>query len=102
MREMTMSTTIDESQAKAAVTNSIDEPAPRKSFRLWPGVVAVVLQWLVWFVIPLVAPDTMMFGMIGGLVCGPAVLVCWLFFNRAPWSEPISAIVLMIVAVFAT
>src|SRR5882724_2778392 len=102
MREMTMRTTIDESQAKAAVTNSIDEPAPRKSFRLWPGVVAVVLQWLVWFVIPFVAPDTMMFGMIGGLVCGLAVLVWWLFFSRAPWFERIGAIVLMIVAVFAT
>jgi len=98
-----MSTTIDESQAKAAVTtNSVDEPAPRKSFRLWPGVVAVVLQWLVWFVIPFVAPDTMMFGMIGGLVCGLAVLVWWLFFSRAPWFERIGAIVLMIVAVFAT
>ncbi|HXI89542.1 MAG TPA: PQQ-binding-like beta-propeller repeat protein [Blastocatellia bacterium] len=98
-----MSTTIDESQLKAALTtNSADAPAPRKPFRLWPGVVAVVLQWLVWFGIPIVAPDTMMFGMIGGLVCGLAVLVWWLFFSRAPWSERIGAIALMIVAVFAT
>ncbi len=98
-----MSTAIDESQLKAALTtNSADAPAPRKPFRLWPGVVAVVLQWLVWFGIPIVAPDTMMFGMIGGLVCGLAVLVWWLFFSRAPWSERIGAIVLMVVAVFAT
>src|SRR5882672_7719526 len=100
--KMTTST-IDESQLKAALTtNSADEPAPRKPFRLWPGVVAVVLQWLVWFVVPIVAPDVMMFGMIGGLVCGLAVLVWWLFFSRAPWSERIGAIVLMIVAVIAT
>src|SRR6266446_4700610 len=103
MREMIMSATIDESQLKAALTtNSADEPAPRKPFRLWPGVVAVVLQWLVWFVVPIVAPDVMMFGMIGGLVCGLAVLVWWLFFSRAPWSERLGAIVLMIVAVIAT
>ena len=100
---MTISTTIDESQLKAALTtNSADEPAPRKPFRLWPGVVAVVLQWLVWFVVPLVAPDAMMFGMIAGVVCGLAIVLWWLFFSRAPWSERTGAIVLMIVAVFAT
>src|SRR6266700_7374965 len=99
---MTMSTTIGESQLKAALTtNSADAPAPRKPFRLWPGVVAVVLQWLVWFVIPIVAPDVMMFGMIGGLACGLAVLVWWLFFSRAPWAERVGALVLMVVAVVA-
>src|SRR5882724_13245553 len=103
MRELTMSTTIDESQRTAAITTkNADAPATRKPVRLWPGVVAVVLQWLVWFVVPIVAPDAMMFGMIGGIVCGLAVLVWWLFFSRAPWSERIGAIVLMIVAVFAT
>src|SRR5207247_532144 len=70
--------------------------------RLWAGVVAVVRQLLAWFVRPIIAPDTMMFGMIGGVVCGLAVLVWWLFFSRAPWSERIAAIVLMVVAVFAT
>ena len=97
-----MSTTIDESQLKAALTTNSDARSPRKPFRLWPGVVAVVLQWLVWFVVPIAAPDVMMFGMIGGLVCGLAVLVWWLFFSRAPWSERIGAIVLMVVAVIAT
>src|SRR5437867_10812824 len=95
--------TIDESQQKTEITtNSVEELVTRKPLRLWPGVVAVVLQWLAWFVLPIIAPDTMMFGMIGGLVCGLAVLVWWLFFSRAPWSERIAAIVLMVVAVFAT
>src|SRR5712692_8067864 len=99
---MTMST-IDESQREPTITNNdADESAPRKPLRLWPGVVAVVLQWLVWFVVPIVAPDVMMFGMIGGVVCGLAILVWWLFFSRVPWSERIGAIVLMVVAVLAT
>src|SRR6266850_6057307 len=99
---MTMST-IDESQRTAAITTkNADEPALRKPLRLWPGVVAVVLQWLLWFVVPIVAPDVGMFGLIGGVVCGLAVVLWWLFFSRAPWSERIGAIVLMIVAVFAT
>src|SRR5437763_785596 len=95
--------TIDESQQKTEITtNNVEELVIRKPLRLWPGVVAVVLQWLAWFVLPIIAPDAMMFGMIGGVVCGLAVLVWWLFFSRAPWSERISAIALMIVAVFAT
>jgi len=95
--------TIDESQRDAAMTiNNADELAPRKPLRLWPGVVAVVLQWLVWFVVPLAVPEAMMGAMIGGVVCGLAVAVWWLFFSRAPWSERVGAIVLMVVAVFAT
>jgi outer membrane protein assembly factor BamB len=95
--------TIDESQRKAAMTvNNSNEPAPKKPLRLWPGVVAVVLQWLVWFVVPIVVPEATMYGVIGGVVCGLAVLVWWLFFSRAPWSERVGAIGLMVVALFAT
>src|SRR5712691_4303411 len=94
--------TIDEPQRKPAMTlNNVEEPAARKPLRLWPGMVAVVLQWLVWFVVPIFAPEATMFAMIGGVVCGLAVVLWWLFFSRAPWSERIGAIVLMIVAVFA-
>jgi outer membrane protein assembly factor BamB len=65
-------------------------------------VVAVVLQWLVRFVVPAVVPGATAFAVLGGLVGGLAVVVWWLFFSRAPWSERIGAIVLMIVAMFAT
>jgi hypothetical protein len=37
-------------------TQQIDEPMPRKPLRLWPGVVAVVLQWLARFGIKAVVP----------------------------------------------
>ena len=40
--------------------------------------------------------------MLGGVVGALAIVVWWVFFSRAPWSERVGAIVLMIVAVFAT
>ena len=73
-----------------------------KPLRLWPGVAIVTLQWLAWLVVPFVVPGTMAFGMIGGVVGGLVVILWWLFFSRAPWSERAGAIVLMIVALFAT
>src|SRR5437762_1653458 len=78
------------------------EPTPQNPLRVWPGVVAVVLQWLIWLVYPLVARGAIMVAMMGGLAGGLAVLVWWLFFSRAPWAERVGAIVLMVVAVVAT
>jgi hypothetical protein len=77
-------------------------PTLRKPLRLWPGVVIVALQWLGWLVIPRLVPEGAMYGVLGGLAAGPAVLVWWLFFSRAPWSERSSAVVLMIVAMAVT
>ena len=79
-----------------------DEPTRQKPLRLWPGVVAVVLQWLAWFGVPIVVPEAVVFGMAGGLLCGLAVVVWWAFFSRAPRSERWGAVVLMIVALVAT
>jgi outer membrane protein assembly factor BamB len=79
-----------------------DKPTLKKPLRLWPGLVAVALQWLLWFIVPLVAPDATMFAMLGAVVCGLAIIVWWLFFSRAPWVERVGAIVLMVVAIVAT
>src|ERR1035437_851229 len=79
-----------------------EEPTARKPLRLWPGVVAVVLQWLARFVVPAVVPGTLGFGMLGELVGGLAVLVWWVFLSRAPWSERLGAVVLIIAASVAT
>ena len=80
-----------------------DEPTPQKPLRLWPGVVAVVLLWLVWFVVPIVAPEAAtLSGCLADSARGLAVVVWWLFFSRAPWSERLGAIVLMVVALVAT
>src|SRR4030042_4707552 len=77
-------------------------PTPRKPRRLWPGVVIVTLQWLGWFVIPRVVPEGAIYGVLGGLAAGVAIVVWWLFFSRAPWSDRASAVVSMIVAMAAT
>ena len=67
--------------------------------RIWPGVVAVILQSLLWFGVPVVAPDYAIVGILGAVVFGLVVVVWWMFFSRAPWVERIGAIVLMVVAV---
>jgi len=80
-----------------------DEAKPRKPLRLWPGVVAVALQLLFWFVIPrLVSEELAMYSLLGALVCAIAVVLWWLFFSRAPWLERIGALVMMVLAVLLT
>ncbi len=79
-----------------------DKPTPRKPLRLWPGVVIVTLMWLNWFLLPVIAPDQGQYAMLGGLIGGLLVVVWWVFFSRAAWSERLGAIALMAVALFAT
>src|SRR5438477_7676636 len=81
---------------------TLTQKGERQPLRLWPGVVAVMLQWLVRFGIPIVAPEGLIVAMIGELVGAVAVLVWWAFFSRVPHFERWGAIVLMIVAVAAT
>ena len=58
-----------------------DESSLRKPLRLWPGVVIVILQWLVRFALPVVAPDTMQIGVLAGVAGGAAIVV----FGFSPW-----------------
>ncbi len=74
----------------------------RRPLRLWPGVVAVVLQWVGLLLVPRVAPDAGLYGLIGAAVCVLVVVVWWLFFSRAPWLERVGALLLMPLAVLAT
>ena len=83
-------------------SNQTMETMPRKPLRLWPGVLAAVLLSLVRFVVPSVVPGAGAIGILGGLAGGLAVVVWWLFFSRAPWSDRVGAIVVMVGAVLAT
>ncbi len=79
-----------------------NEPTPRKPLRLWPGVTLAVLLLLFKFVVPIVVPDTVIVAIFGSLGCAVAILLWWLFFSRAPWSERLGALVLIIVAMYGT
>jgi outer membrane protein assembly factor BamB len=70
--------------------------------RLWPGVVAAAVIVGLRILMPAIFPETGFAGMIAALAGTLAIIVWWLFFSRAPWSERIGAIVVMVAAVFAT
>jgi len=81
----------------------------RKPLRLWPGVVLAILVMLLRFVLPVVAPDALLFelslpmlGVLGGVLCALLIAVWWLLVSRARWIERVAAIVLAIGAVAAT
>ena len=82
--------------------NKNDEPTQKKSPRLWPGVVIVILQWLIRFAIPVFIPSAMAFGLFGGLLLGLAVIIWWTFLSRGPRLERWLAVVLMVAALVAT
>jgi len=73
----------------------------RKPLRLWPGVTIAVLQLLLRFVLPAVAPDQTLWGVLGSFFCVFAILLWWLFFSRAPWLERLAAPVLMVLGLLA-
>ena len=79
-----------------------DELIPQKPLRLWPGVVAAVLLVLGRFVVPIVIPEAALYGLMGGALGVVAIVGWWVFFSRAPWSERLGSIVLIVVALFAT
>ena len=80
------------------------DPTRQKPLRLWPGVIIVILQWLIWLGVPNVVSDMMagVIGAFGNIFGGLAIIVWWAFFSRAPRLERWGAVVLMVAAVFAT
>src|SRR5262245_18627223 len=75
---------------------------PTRQLRLWPAVVLAVLELVARFIVPRVVPDWTGYGLLGGMACGAAIVLWWLFFSRAPWSERLGAVALMGVALYAT
>ena len=82
-------------------SQSVDS-TPRTPLRLWPGVVVVALQWVLWLVVPRLAPEAATAAMLTAVGLGLVVVAWWLFFSLAAWIERVGAIVLMVVALFAT
>src|SRR5215472_3184476 len=73
----------------------------RKPLRLWPGMVLAILLCLLKFVVPVVAPDALLYSVLGGLACGAAIAFWWLLLSRAPWSERLGAIALILLGLYA-
>lgn len=57
---------------------------------------------MAWFIVPFFIPEAILYGMIGGTLGVLAVVVWWIFFSRARWFERLGALVLIVVALFAT
>ena len=74
------------------------DPILRKPLRLWPGVTLAILMVLVRVGAPLVAEDGVMIAILGSVAGGALLLLWWLFFSRAPWSERLGALALMVAA----
>src|SRR5688572_16561672 len=80
------------------------EQDPQQLLRVWPGVVAVVLQWVFRFGVKELFPGIQGFGyaVIGSLAFFLVIIAWWTFFSRARWKERLAALALMAGAVAAT
>ena len=82
----------------------VGEQTPQKQLRLWPGIVLVVWQLLFWFGVKAAVPGIRGFGfaVMGTLALTLALIVWWVFFSRARWSERLGGLGLIVLAVGAT
>jgi outer membrane protein assembly factor BamB len=80
------------------------DATPQKPLRVWPGIVAVVLQWLSRFGIKAVIPGINGFGkaMMASFFFTLVLIVWWTFFSRARWRERFGALGLIALALAAT
>lgn len=77
---------------------------PANPLRVWPGIVAVALQWLARFGIKALIPGIKGFGrgMMVSFVFTVALIIWWAFFSRASRKERFGALGLIVVALGAT
>ena len=77
---------------------------PANPLRVWPGIVAVALQWLARFGIKALIPGIKGFGrgMMVSFVFTIALIVWWAFFSRASRKERFGALGLIVAALGAT
>ena len=55
----------------------VKETSQKKPLRLWLGIVILILQWLIRFVIPEIEPDALAIGVFGGILGGLAIMIWW-------------------------
>src|ERR1044071_9333547 len=76
----------------------------QKPLRVWPGIVAVVLQWLSRFGIKAVIPGISGFGkaMMTSFAFTLILIIWWAFFSRARWRERLEALGVITLALAGT
>ncbi|MGW8317093.1 MAG: outer membrane protein assembly factor BamB family protein [Bacteroidales bacterium] len=67
-----------------------------------PGIIIVVLQWLIRFILPVIVPDLMAAGMLAGVAGGLALMIWWVFFSRATRIERWGALILILATLIIT
>ena len=82
---------------------------PSRPLRFWPGVVIAIVLIVVRYLVPAVVHDVEIFGlplvvagMFAALACVLVIVVWWLFFSRAPWSERLSGLALALLGFVVT
>ena len=75
-----------------------DKASQPGKIRLMPGVIIMVLLILIRFIIPMIFPDTIMVGLMGGIFICLAIIIWWVFFSRAPGIERWGGFVLMVIS----
>jgi len=77
---------------------------PQKPLRLWPGIVAVALQWFFRIGVKALVPGITGFGyaVMGSLALALVLIVWWTFFSRARRWERFAALALMVAAMGVT
>jgi outer membrane protein assembly factor BamB len=78
------------------------EQTQKEHLRLWPGIIIVILQWVIRFVIPAIVPAATAIGIFGGLIGGLALVIWWLLYSRAPRVDRWMAVAVMIIALVIT
>src|SRR5689334_6300753 len=73
----------------------------KKPLRLWPGVAIAILVCLLRFGPPIV-PNALLVGLAAVPLGAVAIVLWWVLFSRAAWSERLGAVALMVAAYFAT
>jgi outer membrane protein assembly factor BamB len=82
--------------------SSTSENISQKSLNLLPGIIIVLMQWILRFLLPLIFPETEVFGIFAGLIGGIAIIVWWVFFSKVSGFDRWGAIVLIIISMYIT
>jgi outer membrane protein assembly factor BamB len=84
--------------------NKSPEQSQQKPLRLLPGVIIVIIQWLIRFGVPLLIHGDIVtqISVLAGVLGGVAIIIWWLFYSRARRFDRITGVGLMLVAFVVT